>query len=76
MNGYGKLLLNICTTFGLNILNGACNGDREGCYTYISQSGSSVNDYFILSNDLLLFLDSFCKLVVKDRFDSVICHWN
>ena len=30
LNPYGKKLLNMCTAFGLNILNGVCNGDLQG----------------------------------------------
>ena len=45
LNPYGKKLLNMCTAFGLNILNGVCNGDLQGRYTFISNSGNSVNDY-------------------------------
>ena len=70
LNNYGKLLLNVCTTLGLSIMNGVCNGDRQGCYTFITDSGSSVNDYFILSNDLLNSLFLCCELTVKERFDS------
>ena len=47
VNNYGKLLLNLRTTFDLCILNGVCEGDLQGCYTYISETGSSVNDYFV-----------------------------
>lgn len=52
LNTYGKLLLNMCTALDLSILNGVCKGDLEGRYTYMSESGCSVNDYFIFSNDL------------------------
>ena len=48
VNNHGKLLFNLCATFDLCILNGVCKGDLHGCYTYISETGSSVNDYFIL----------------------------
>jgi len=44
--------LNMCTALNLCILNGMCYGDHLGRYTYISDVGSSVNDYFLLSNDL------------------------
>ena len=48
VNNHGKLLLNLCATFDLCILNGVCKSDLHGCYTYISETGSSVNDHFIL----------------------------
>jgi hypothetical protein len=53
LNSYGKKLLNLCSALGLIILNGVCNGDLEGRYTYISDSGNSVNDYFITSANFL-----------------------
>ena len=70
LNNFGKRLLNLCITFNLSILNGVCNGDRQGCYTFIAESGSSVNDYFIVSADLFGVLESICKLNVRDRFES------
>ena len=38
LNSFGKKLLNMCTAFGLNILNGVCNGDLQSRYTFISNS--------------------------------------
>ena len=35
LNSHGKKLLNMCTAFGLTILNGVCNGDLQGRYTFI-----------------------------------------
>ena len=70
VNNYGKLLLNLCTTFDLCILNGVCKGDLQGCYTYISETGSSVNDYFILSSDLYALIHSTCELCVTGRVES------
>ena len=70
LNGYGKMLINLCTVFNLCILNGVCLGDLQGCCTYISDTGSSVNDYFILSAELFsLFYDS-CQLSVLERIES------
>ena len=70
VNNYGKLLLNLCTTFDLCILNGVCKADLQGCYAYISETGSSVNDYFILSSDLYALIHSTCELCVTGRFES------
>eukprot|EP00745_Piridium_sociabile_P020326 TRINITY_DN31284_c1_g1_i9.p1 TRINITY_DN31284_c1_g1~~TRINITY_DN31284_c1_g1_i9.p1 ORF type:complete len:213 (-),score=11.93 TRINITY_DN31284_c1_g1_i9:104-742(-) len=70
LNNYGRHLLNMCTSLGLCILNGICNGDFDGQFTYISQTGNSVNDYFLLSKDLFSIVYSSCKLLVSDRLDS------
>ena len=48
LNNYGKSLLDLC------ILNGMCPGDYSGCYTYISDNGSSLNDYFLWQLTCLL----------------------
>ena len=65
-----NFLLNVCITFDLCILNGACKSDLQGCYTYISETGFSVNDYFILSSDLYVLIHSTCELCVIGRTES------
>eukprot|EP00745_Piridium_sociabile_P007972 TRINITY_DN15335_c0_g1_i4.p1 TRINITY_DN15335_c0_g1~~TRINITY_DN15335_c0_g1_i4.p1 ORF type:complete len:224 (-),score=17.74 TRINITY_DN15335_c0_g1_i4:246-917(-) len=70
LNTYGKLLLNMCTALDLCILNGVCKGDLDGHYTYISESGSSVVDYYILSKDLFAVLYESCELSINERIDS------
>ena len=69
-NNYGKHLLNLCTALDLCILNGKCQGDRNGCYTYVCETGSSVIDYFLMSNDLIAhFLDNI-QLKVLERIET------
>ena len=70
LNSFGKKLLNMCTTFGVNILNGVCNGDLQGRYTFISNSGNSVNDYFMVSEDLFSLIQHDCRLCVIERIES------
>ena len=53
LNTYGKYLYETCYNNDLVILNGYCNGDCDGKFTFMSPSGQSVIDYFIISNDLL-----------------------
>ena len=67
-NSYGKKLLNMCTAFGLNILNGVCNADLQGRYT--SNCGNSVNDYFMASEDLFALIQHDCRLCVMERIES------
>ena len=70
LNNYGKLLLNMCTVLDLCILNGVCEGDLQGRYTYISETGCSVNDYFVLSTDLFALVYTSCELFVTERIES------
>ena len=52
VNNFGKSLLNLCFMLDYVILNGCCNGDCSGEYTYVLPQGSSVTDYFLKSADL------------------------
>ena len=70
LNNYGKLLLNMCHALRLCVLNGMCDGDLQGRYTYISEKGSSVNDYFLMSFELFDELSENCKLFVSDQIHS------
>jgi len=70
INTYGKCLLTLCTALDLCILNGMCHGDREGCYTFISDAGSSVVDYFLMSQCLFSHTYEYCFLNVVERPDS------
>ncbi len=51
-NDFGKLFLELCTQFDLYLLNGACEGDERGLYTFVSATGNSVIDYFALSRSI------------------------
>ena len=70
VNDFGKLLLNMCTTVGLCILNGVCKGDQHGRCTYFCDSGSSAIDLFVFSNDLFSLVYDSCELCVVDRIES------
>ena len=52
-NNFGRSLIDFCQLFDLTIVNGYCDGDKEGEFTYVSQSGSSVIDYFLIPRELL-----------------------
>ena len=63
-NEFGRSLLSLCLGFELRILNGGIEGDRVGAYTYISQTGNSVIDYILVSEDFI----PYCKsLVIKEN---------
>ena len=69
-NVFGKMLLNLCSTFGLCILNGACKGDLHGCYTYVTDSGSSIIDHFFVSEERFSILSPTMELSVAEMTES------
>jgi len=66
LNAFGRLLLELCATCRLSILNGTCRGDEKGSYTYVCSSGCSTIDYFVSSKELISEVD----LSVEERFES------
>jgi hypothetical protein len=68
INTFGRSLLNLCYLLDCLILNGYCPGDNEGEFTFVSPNGSSVIDYFIMSEDL--FAAHKCSMHVGNRVDS------
>ena len=60
----------MCIAFRQNILNGVCNGDLQRRYTVISNSGNSVNDYFMVSEDLFALIQHDCRLCIMERTES------
>ncbi len=67
VNAFGRLLLEMCATCDLTILNGACRGDELGNFTYVCSTGSSTIDYFISSIELA---EKVVELKVAERFES------
>ena len=64
VNAFGRLLLEMCATCDLTILNGACPGDELENFRYVCSTGSSTIDYFIRV-DRILMLQSvivLCKI--------------
>ena len=52
INVFGRTLLSLCSIFDLYILNGVY--ENSGLFTFMSWRGNSVNDYFIVLDDLLM----------------------
>ena len=46
MNNFGKILLELCACYDLELLNGCMRVGEEGRFTYLSDHGYSVIDYF------------------------------
>ena len=70
LNGYGKLMLNMCCALELVILNGVCNGYLQGRYTHISETGNSVNDYYLASFDFMDLVFTRCRVHVTEKIES------
>uniref|UniRef100_UPI003AF4937F reverse transcriptase family protein n=2 Tax=Thiolapillus sp. TaxID=2017437 RepID=UPI003AF4937F len=67
VNAFGRMLLEMCATCNLTILNGTCPGDELGNFTYVCSTGSSTIDYFISSIEIA---EKVVKLEVTERFES------
>ena len=67
LNTFGKAFIEFLASYKFIILNGCVEGDKNGCFTYISQMGNSVIDYFIVSEELLNY---YVNMTVHTRVES------
>jgi hypothetical protein len=67
LNDCGRCLLNVCEQYDLSIMNGLSTLDSSDSFTYVSSTGASVIDYFIMSNNITC--NCMC-LHVEHRYDS------
>jgi len=67
VNEFGRLLISLCISLKLTILNGYVEKQLSGKFTYISSCGSSVIDYFIVSEDILPLCISYeiCETILS-----------
>lgn len=63
-NSKGKQFIDFCDDVGMVILNGRTIGDNDGCLTFVSGVGSSVNDLCGVTLDLL---KNVVKFVVESK---------
>ena len=59
INDFRKRLLELCTLFDLQLINVCRPWDNHGKFTFISDHGCSVVDYFLMSSSLLDFVHTF-----------------
>lgn len=76
-NVFGEQLLELCNLYECVILNGLLSHGFDDGYTFISSSGSSTIDYFIMSDELF---SSACverviveSIVESDHLPVVLC---
>ena len=67
VNDFGKILLEMCACYDLELLNGCIRLKGSGNFTYLSDHGHSVVDYYLTSS---CFSKHVEKLIVKERIDS------
>ena len=68
INAFGRMLLKMCATYDLTILNAACPGDELGNFTYVCSTGSSTIDYFIIAIELA---EKVVELKVAERWGFI-----
>lgn len=66
VNNFGHSMLDLCFLLDLWIMNGSCNSDVEGEFTFMGPNGNSVVDYFLVSRGIAVN----CDLTVKDSLYS------
>ena len=66
-NPEGRKLTDFCEKNGLLILNGKCEGDREGNFTSTGEDGGSVIDYIIITDEKETIIK---KMEIKVRVES------
>lgn len=52
-NLHGHLLIDICKTFRLSLLNGRFRGDSLGYFTFFKSNGTITVDYMLVSGQLV-----------------------
>ena len=67
-NNFGLSLINVCQLYGILIVNGRLFDDTLGEITCVTNDGSSVVNYFIVSSKLFPFVSHF---EVGSRTESV-----
>jgi hypothetical protein len=72
-NTFGKKLLDLCSMFNCVLLNGLRQFDFDDSLTFVSTSGGSTIDYFIMSRDICSS-HFVCSLRVLSFVDSSHFH--
>ena len=67
LNGYGKFLIELCTSFGLTPIAGLLEQNFSSAFTFLGHRGSSLVDHFIASVNILDFISNY---MVIDRIES------
>ena len=69
-NSCGEMLLELYTTFILQILNCVCKADSKGHFTFESEAGCSLVDCFMVSSCLFNYFTEVMEMKVSEKIDS------
>ena len=74
INAFGKLLIELCISFDLIPTHGLKEKNFDSTHTYISQSGRSVVDHCLCSEELLEFITEYqiVSKIESDHFPTQI----
>ena len=67
-NNFGRILVDLCCTYNIHIVNGRCSDDSDDNYTCIANEGHSVVDYHLASSELFPFI-SYFNVEMRDESD-------
>ena len=67
LNGFGKILIELCTSFGLTPIAGLVERNFSSAFTFLGHRGSSLVDHFIVSVNIL---DYIINYAVINRIES------
>lgn len=69
VNHFGEQLLEFCNIFDCLLLNGLSRFNFDDSFTYVSENGSSVVDYYVCSFEMFTKL-AMASLTIKDMVES------
>ena len=70
VNPAGEILLQLCKSSGLRILNGRYADDQPGKFTCHKCNGTSVVDYFIAHHSLISYISSFKVTELQELYSD------
>lgn len=73
VNRFGHILIQFCSMFQLMPLNGLIEKGFDGNYTYFSERGNSMIDYFLTCFDFIPFVNSLSVQVRVESQHMPVC---
>ncbi|KAK6180958.1 hypothetical protein SNE40_008917 [Patella caerulea] len=73
INAFGTILIHLCKTHGIHIVNGRFPSDADGMFTSHANKGASVVDYMVASTELFPSIKNFSVIDDSDHFPITCC---